>query len=258
MKVLNTSASLNKIIDVIEEHDQCYYTRFGDNDVMMMSGTDLYGKPLGARGYGGNKTVWSEALQEELVECFRINNPSFLIGLSASWEKEPGMSKGLFAGFGYKEKLIEKATAIYDGDEYLIPILFHYLITFRPKVFDLFVKAYIRPQKKLYIGSTQQAAVEKVIGKVDYYVQTPGKNAYSRIDEWWPDVEERLKHVKVVVPSCGQASRVVAKRIYYTRHGQGKYVIDFGSLFDPVAGIDSRTCWRMVGDKIRRRYGDAS
>ncbi len=252
MKVLSTNDSLIKLIDTINGQDRAFFTRYGDNDIMMMSGSDLYGKPLGSKRYGGNRTLWTPELQKEMQESFTIKDPQFLKGVSCSWENEPGMRDGLFANFNYKSKLEVKIAQFTDEQEFLIPILFHYLIVFKPELFDKFINRYVKPYKTLFIGAVKKATAEKVLGKVDY-VKTPAKGAYDTMDIWWKDVLKALeKEPKVIIPCCGQASRIVQKRLW--KMNLKVWSFDLGSMFDPIEDNNSRTCWRMTGARIKQRY----
>jgi len=253
MVILNTSKSLTLLVDAMIMSKTVYFTRFGDNDIMMMSGTDLYNKPLGSKAFGGNRTIWSEKLQKELISSFKIEDPLYLRGVSGGWDKEPGMSDGLFASFGYKQRLIGKISQHTASTTFLIPVLFHYLFTFKPKLFDNFVDKFIRPRTKLFIGSVKKETAEAVIGKIDYYVETPPNAAYDTIDQWWPKVEAALKKSpEVIIPCCGQASRVIQGRMW--NKGVEAWSIDMGSIFDPIEGNNSRTCWRIVGATVKARY----
>lgn len=254
MKILNTTQSLNRLIDRLNNSDRVFFTRYGDNDIMMMSGTDLYGKPLGKKAYGGNRTIWSPQLQKEIMDSFVIKDKNYLKGVSASWAKEPGMEHGCFAGFPYRKNLEQKVTQITDEQEFLIPILFHYLICFKPSIFDAFVDKYIRSKDVMFIGSSPLEHVEKIIGKVKYYVKTPQITAYHSIDKWWPNVEKDIDKVNMVIPTCGQCSRVVQNRLW----GRDVSSIDMGSLFDALSPKPTRTWIKKRGDLIRQRYGNGS
>jgi len=254
IKIYNTTQSLKMITDALDKHDKVFYTRYGDNDIMMLTGTDFYNKPLENRKYGGNKTQWSEALQKELYTAFAIKDPCYLKGVSYNWELEPGMREGLFASFNYKGALRDKLRTITKEDKFLIPVLFHYLIVFKPDIFQNFINKYIKPYKKLFIGCIDKDIVERVVGKIDYYVQTPEITAYNDINNWWPKVEEALqdKKLKVVLPNCGQSSRVIQGRLW--SKDLKIRSLDLGSIFDPIAGKPTRTCWKMAGNLVKMRY----
>lgn len=254
MKIYNTTESLKKIIDQMELHDRVFFTRYGDNDIMMMSGTDPYGQPLGKKRYGGNRTLWTPALQEELLYSFKINDPRYLKGVSGAWAKEAGMRKGVFESFGYKHRL-EQMISMFTGEEtFLIPILFHYLITFRIDLFEFFINKFIKGKKILFIGSVEPKYLKPIIGDVAYHVKTPQTGAYESIDKWWGGVEDVIDDVDVVLPNCGQASRVIQGRLWKMK--KNVHSIDLGSIFDPLAMRNSRTCWKLEGWRLRRHYGE--
>lgn len=251
IRVLNTSDSLNSLAGRLKESDRVFFSRYGDNDVMMMTGQRLNGQPLDDRPCGGNGTVYSPELQKELAEGFLIKDPNFLKGLCLSYELEPGMKDGVFAPFRYNDRLQMMVESLTDEKLFLSNVLFLYLIMFKREVFEDFLDTYIRPYPKLYIGGVDKRHVQKVIGPCEY-VQTPMKNAYSAIDQWFPQVEEKVQGVKVVIPSCGQSSRVVNKRLY--EMGLNIWSIDFGSLFDAVAGLGTRTWIREEGHILNQIY----
>jgi hypothetical protein len=55
-----------------------------------------------------------------------------------------------------------------------------------------FLNKYIRPKKKMFVGSIEKKDIERLIGNVDYYVKIPDKNAYYSMDKWYSDVLEWL------------------------------------------------------------------
>lgn len=256
IKTYNIIDSLNILTNTLDKHKKVFFSRFGDNDIVMMSGRKLNSEkiPIG-KAYGGNKTIWSIELQKELFESFQIKDERYLKGVSCIWEIEPGMRKGVFAPFKYNQVLDRKVSLMTNEKEFLIPILFHYLSLFNPGIFDSFINKYIKPYKKLFIGNIKKELVEKVIGPIDHYVRTPKITAYSTINEWWPKIEEVLdedKDLKVIIPTCGQSSRVIQKRIW--NKGGNYWSIDIGSMFDALDNQNTRTWLRLEGDKIRERY----
>ena len=252
MKVLGVMDSLKILTEAMDQSDSVFYTRFGDNDVMQMSGSDQSGKSLLGRKMGGNRTVWSPELQLEITKSFNIDNRNYFVGLSGDYPKEEGMKKGLFEPFPYKEALINKVYKLTFRREFLNPVLFHYLISFKPFIFDNFCANYLKPSKKMFIGSVKKGTAEKVLGNVDYYIESPIANAYSCIEMIWDQVKENINNVDVVIPNCGQATRAIQHRIW--EHNKNVWSLDLGSIFDPLEGRKSRTCWKMVGNRISERY----
>ena len=42
--------------------------------------------------------------------------------------------------------------------------------------------------------------MERVFGDIEFFVETPGNNSYSSINEWWPEVEKNAHDVDVILP----------------------------------------------------------
>lgn len=252
MNVLGVSDSLKLITQSMDSTDSVFFTRFGDNDVMQMSGSDQSGKSLLGRKMGGNRTIWSPELQKEITDSFNIDSKHYFVGLSGDYPKEEGMKKGLFEPFQYKQALINKVYRLTNRREFLNPVLFHYLITFKPSIFDGFCKNYLKPAKTMFIGSVQKKTAEKILGPIDYYIESPRSNAYSNMGMIWHQVVENLHDVDLVIPNCGQATRAIQHRIW--EHNRNVWSLDLGSIFDPLEGRNSRTCWRMAGNRILERY----
>lgn len=252
--VYNTPRSLTFIDRAMKGSDRVFFTRFGDNDIMQLTGTDLKNKPL-MKPMGGNRTTWSKQLQKEMLHSFLINDPDFLKGLSGSYRKEPGMRAGLFAPFPYNKALEVKVKSVTNEQRFLNPVLFHYLICFKPHIFERFVKDNIRGRKILFIGSVDSEVAERVLGKIDCFVRTPTTDAYTKINLWYPYLEKVLKEKpEVIIPTCGQATRVIQGRMWNA--GVRAHSIDMGSLFDALAGNPTRTWIKMMGAEIQQRYAE--
>jgi len=256
MKILTTKQSPQLIKDTIDKHNCCFFTRFGDNDVMQISGTDANGNSLAERGeMGGNRTKFSPEQQKELTESFMIKDEMFLKGLSGDYENEEYMYQGVFASFNYKEALENKVRKITDQQTFLNPVPFQYLCTFHPNEIKGFVERYIKGKRVLFISGTPVEWGENILGDISYYVKTPDKGAYDSIDEWYPSVEEILSehNVDVVIPNCGQASRVIQKRMW--KSGFRGISLDMGSVFDCWNNTRITRTWiRLEGHRVREAF----
>ena len=195
MIIHNSKQSLSILKQKLDSSKRVFFTRFGDNDLMMMSNQNAHGNPLGNRPYGGNQTVWSENLQKDLIKAFQIKSDNYLKGLSVTWDNEPGMRQGCFAPFGYNRRLESMASKYTDERTFLLPVLFHYLFCFKPDVFNQFVKDYIKGRKVMYIGSTSKRDAEKIIGPIHTYISTPPKGAYIRMNDIWNNVRRLVDDV---------------------------------------------------------------
>jgi len=198
--------------------------------------------------------MWTPQLQKEMINSFTVNDPRYLKAVSCVWEHEPGMREGVHAPFKYKGRLEGILQAFTNEQEFLIPILFHYIILFNPFIFNNFIDKYIKDKKKLFIGGVSEIDVEKIIGKVDYYVNTPSVSAYQTINTWYKKVEKIIKNekVEVVIPTCGQCSRIIQGRMW--KIDKDFWSIDMGSLFDAFQK-PTRTWLKLEGRRIVERYG---
>lgn len=249
-KVLDTATSLEALSQRLVSSDRVFYTRFGDNDIIM-----AHDKNVGV--LGNNQTRWSPELQQEMLESIAINDPDYLKAFSLDYPLEPGMMQGLFAPFEAqdyigKQELEEKLNAIAEPDELYNPVLFHYLAVFRTQAFRGFLDLYIRPRRKMFIGNCSKEQMEKMFGPIDFYVKTPAKNAYDSIDEWWPQVEKDIDKVDVVLPCAGQATRVVQKRLWHL--GARVHSIDIGSVVDALDNQTTRTWIRLKGWVVKQAF----
>ena len=135
----------------------------------------------------------------------------------------------------------------------------HVLLTFAAvrsqEIFIKFLDEFIRPKKKMFIGSVDKESIEKLVGPVDYYVKIPVaevdeqgvfRGAYYSIDEWWPKVLEHIEDVDLVLPTAGMAGRVACKRIWNL--DVDVHCIELGSIVDAVIDKESRG-WIARADK---------
>jgi len=226
-----------------------YFTRYGDNDLMMITGRNSSGGQINrGKAYGGNKTVYSEKLSVELKTAFTIKDEGYLKGVSGLWQKEPGMRNGCFAPFPYSGKLIDMIASVTSEQEFLSPVLFQYLFCFQSFIFEQFLE-YIKGDV-LFVGSVPKSHVEKILKTKVKYVTTPRTGAYKKIKTIWNGVEKNS--ADIIIPACGQCSRVLAGRLWNS--GYNGHVIDMGSIFD-VFLMPTRTWLKLEGAKIRARYG---
>lgn len=245
--ILNTTDSLKALCENMENHNRVFYSRYGDVDLYMMMGHDSAGREL-TIAYGGNKTVFSEKLQKEMLNAFKINHPQYMIAMTGDYQVEEGMKRGVFAPFPDKKWIETSANLLAGRRDYYSHIIFHYLCVFKTRVFFDFIEKYVKPKKKLYIGSVPKEAAEKIVGHIDYHVSTPDETAYNSIDDWWKEVEQVIDKVEMVIPSAGQSSRVINGRLWDM--GVNVQSMDIGSVFDVVYRPTTRTWLREEGHRV--------
>lgn len=247
MKILGIEASLSKLQHTLDISSKAYFVRFGDGESLLMDGSLQQTK--------GNKQKNSVALRKELNESLNINDPLYLRAASGSYPLEPGMIPGLFAPFENRaelDRILEEQLGK-DVDEFLNPVLFHYLGVFAPKALRMFIDRNIRHEPKMFVGSCSKEAMKHFFGQIDYYAETPEANSFASINSWWSEIAKQSANVHTIILATGQASRVVAKRLW-NMHAD-VHCIDIGSIVDPVNGkFDTRTCWKLKGEEVQRYF----
>jgi hypothetical protein len=224
----------------LDKHKKLYFTRFGDGEVVAMMGKDH-------RNY---KT--SQGLVKELKESFTIDHPQYLIALSINLPYEKKMASGVFAPYTQNDNLLRflENNDLLIHELYESQVMFHYISVFHPEKMFQFFERYVRPKKKMFIGCTPQPTAEKLYGNIDHYVNIPSRNAYNTIGQWWPEIEQNVDSVDLVIPSAGAASNVISKRLW--NMDAQVHLLDIGSIIDAVEGKKSRTWIRLKGHKIEK------
>jgi len=120
-----------------------------------------------------------------------------------------------------------------------------------PKVMKYFINNYIKPHKKMFIGSNSKDSMTKFYGNIDFYIQISERNCYEDIDIWWPEIERNVGECKVVLPAAGVATKVIAKRLWDMGHDI--YCFDIGSLNDAIEGRQSRVWIEYAGVETLRK-----
>jgi len=224
----------------LSSNEKVFFLRFGDGEVF-----DMMGKSR-------RNQINSPKLIKEMKEAFLIQDQNYIKAIAINMPYEKGMSDGVFANFSFNAKLEDFILDLFNdlSLSFFNPITFHYLSVFKPKLVFNFLNKYIRPKKKMFIGSTNQNIAEKLYGKINYYISVPPKSAYSNIDEWWPEVENNCADVEIIIVSAGAATKVVAKRLW--NKNLNIQLFDFGSIIDAVDGKVTRTWIRLVGHRVNK------
>ena len=220
--------------------EKVFFLRFGDGEVF-----DMMGKSR------RNQTN-SPELIKEMKEAFSIQDQNYIKAIAINMPYEKGMSDGVFANYSFNAKLEDFILDLFNDISlsFFNPITFRYLSVFKPKLVFNFFNKYIRPKKKMFIGSTNQDTAEKLYGKINHYINIPAKSAYSNIDEWWPEVENNCHDIEIIIVSAGAATKVVAKRLW--NKNLNVQLFDFGSIIDAIDGKVTRTWIRLVGHRVNK------
>jgi len=120
-----------------------------------------------------------------------------------------------------------------------------YLSLFKQDLMIEFLNKYIRPKKKMFINCLSEGRelyeldkLERLVGKIDHFVQVPFHDAYYKMDEWWPEIEEFIDEVELCIPAAGMAGRVIQKRLWNL--DKDIHSIDLGSVVDAVTERSTR------------------
>lgn len=242
IKTKSTLESYDELIALMSGSKRVFYSRFGDGQLYGMQDRDA-----------ANHRA-DENLKKELLEAFLIRDPNYLIALAINIPYEKGMTDGVLKSHKSNPEL--ENFVIENGlnkgiEAYHNPILFHYLALFDPSRLIRFLDEYIRPRGKMYIGCVPKKTVEKLFGPIDYYVETPARNSFAQIDQWWPEVLKNIDNVEVVLPATGSATSVINLRLW--NMGVNVHSIDIGSIVDAIEpGGHSRKWIRLMGYRVNR------
>lgn len=237
-KVYNIDNCFSIILDKFKQKQPFYYVRFGDGEFVTMMGKNH-------RNYKYNSN-----LAKEIEDSLRIEDQDYLIGLPVNYEFDRYWVSGVYKHYTLQDQInkmfVEKKMPI--NKTYHNSFVFQCLLLMNHEPLKNLMQEYIRPMKKMFIGGAGIEDAEILYGKIDYYIQTPFKHAYERIDEWWPLVEKNMNDVELIIPSIGSSSNVVQLRLWNL--GVRCYVIDFGSMIDAVGLKKSRGWIKKQGHKI--------
>ncbi len=237
----STTESLAHLTDLLRKNKKVYFSRYGDGEIYTMVGKDCLEHDV------------SDALEKGLIHSFEIYDPLYLKAVGVNYPVEPGMIHGLFAPYIDNfdlEKYILKHFPKEEGSVYENQILFHYLSVFKPEVMTQFLDEFVRGKRIMFIGSTARDVVEKLYGPLEVYIQIPNKNAFYRMDEWFPEIVKNSHRVDVILPSAGVASNIINARLWDA--GVEAHVLDLGSLVDAAEGKGSRKWIKLKGYKVNK------
>ena len=254
MKTRNTQETYERLCDKLDKNKKVYYSRFGDGDFAIMN------------GLREKMHEWSEELQKELTDAFLIQDPLYVRGAMINYPLEEGMVDGVFAPPrtvpGSNENASTRIERWLIDNQKIHPdtlfdshIMISYLSVFKQDLMIDFLDNYIRPKKKMFINcltpGKEEFDLERLqmfVGDIDHFVQVPFEDAYYKMDEWWPEIEEFVDEVELVLPAAGMAGRVVQKRLWNLN--KKVHSLDLGSSIDAVAQRSTRTWIDRVGNVV--------
>lgn len=231
--------SFDRLKSALASGDRIFYTRYGDGDVYLLRGEGIYNHQ------------YDPDLTRELTDSILIEDAGFMKAMCVNYEPDPGMEAGLFTWYPDNDEMAGFLSERFSPDaiwkfehHFTLP----YYAIFRPADFIELFDTYIRPAKKLFVGGVSQSVAEQLFGPIDEYVQTPLRNAYGRIDEWYPEVLRKLDRVDLVLPTAGAAGKILNKRLWEL--GYDRNSLDIGALIDWVDGRRTRKWIKLKGHKI--------
>lgn len=240
MRTRTTQETYDHLCNLLDNNKKVYYGRFGDGDFYIMNGKRE------------KMHQWSPELANELSEAFTIDDPLYVKGAMINYPLEPGMSHGTFAPMPTNAEMegwLLNNQKIHPDTIFHSHIMFHYISVFKQDMMINFLDKYIRPKKKMFIGSVNKEKIEKLVGKIDYYVHVPERDAYYSMNEWYPEILKYIDDVDLCLPAAGMAGRVINKRLW--KLGKSMHCIDLGSVIDAAVDSETRTWIRREGHKIK-------
>lgn len=234
-----TSETLDELVRKLETGRPTFYTRFGDGDLYLLM----------RKSYRNHQ--YNEDIRREMEESILLEDSHFLKAMCVNYELESGMKRGLFTFYPDNNEMADFLSSTYSPNTDWVfghHFTFPYYSIFKQAEFIAFMEKHVRSKRKLFIGGVEKEVAEKLFGKIHEYVKTPLKNAYSEIDKWWPEVQERSQKVELVIPTAGAASKIINKRLWQENYAGNS--IDIGALVDWVNGSRSRKWIKLKGHKI--------
>ena len=216
-KVLSHKESFRIVFGKLKKRAPFWFVRFGDGDHVLM-----YKKSIGKIVGGGNQFFVTEKLQEEIIECYNIENENFLVGTMLNDFLPHQMMK--------HERKIDHSLLpdLVERKEMLAMSCLFEMFLHDTKRFNGFLTE-LKRTSTMFVCGYNHKNISKVYGK-GAYVKVPIKNCYATIDQWYPEILANIDKVDKVILSAGFAGKVVAKRLF--KAGIKKMVIDVGSLSD--------------------------
>lgn len=236
MKTKDTLSTYIHLTNILDNNSKVYYSRFGDGDFYIMN------------GQGEKMHQWSPELSKELVESFLIDDINYLKGAMVNYPWEEGMQPGVFAPPSTNDQIefwLLNNQKIHPDTIFESHIMFHYISVFKQQLMIHFLNKYIRPKKKMFIGSVPKENIELLVGPIDYYISVPARDAYYSIEKWWPLILNDIDKVDLCLPAAGMAGRVIQKRLWNLN--KKIHSIDLGSIIDAACNVSTRTWIDRVG-----------
>ena len=229
MKTEDMQTTLTYLYEKLDVESKVYYSRFGDGDFQIM------------RGKREMMHKYSPELADELRESFGIVDDNYIRGTMYNEPTYNGreLVNQSPENFNYILEIIKDNFSNYKEFVLYSHVLFTYMVMHDQDVFLDFISKFIRPKRKLFIGSIKKSSIEKLVGVVDHYVEIPSRDAYYSIDQWWDKVLDCVDDVELVLPAAGMAGRVIQKRLWNLN--KNIHSIELGSMVDVLDDLHTRS-----------------
>jgi len=218
-KVLNCKDSFEIIFNKLKKGKSFSFVRFGDGDHFIMYKESL-GKIIGS----GNQFFVTERLQEEIIECYNIQDENFLISTILNDFSSHYMAK--FISQANHSKLPKE---LIERKEMLVPICLFETFIIDLRRFIEFSQE-LRKTSTMFVCNYNHENISKVYGNVKVFIEISVQNCYSNIEYWYQEILKNIDKVDKIILSAGFAGRVIAKRLW--KSNIKKVVLDVGSLSD--------------------------
>lgn len=228
----STTETYQILCDLLDNHKKVYYSRFGDGDLFIIMGRNQANHD------------YSKRLADEIRQSLSIEHPHYLRGLAVNYPHEKGMTKGMMERYYYNDEMhdfIVENLKPSLSSVYVSCWFPNYYSAFKPVEMSRFLDKYIRPRRKMFIGSTPEPEMRRLFGDIHCYIPVPRQNSYSTIETWWPEILKNIDSVEVVLPATGMATRAVTKRLWELN--KEVHVLDLGSIVDAVSSFPSSRKW---------------
>jgi hypothetical protein len=259
VEVLGIDKSFEVVKKALDSSKKVYVSRFGD------------GEYNGIVGAGSQHHDYNPELAKELDHCIHVDDPNFLIGVGCNFPVEDGMFPGIFYPPPRNNDFTLYLEKEFKGKSFFNAVFFSYLSVYRQDEFIKFLDKYIRPKSKVYIGPLEKEIVEKCLGEIKYFIKVPRKNAYSTINDWYPQLKEYCKEVEVVLPFTGVCTEALHSRMW--KDNLEVQSIDIGSFIDGIFFPSNRKWVRLkahvmnnlllpeyrdnsIGEKLKYHWGE--
>lgn len=212
--------------------DPFFYMRFGDADLFFIDDPNFS---------KNRRHDPVPGLGKELKEAFMIEHPDYLVGCVANGK--------VFKR--YDDKLRAIADNFHEGRTYCSAVAFHTMYVNEPEKFVSFVKECFQDKRVLLVGGhsiCRNPLVRKVLN-VTATIELTDRNAYQQLDKQMNRIEKNVPKFDIIISALGQATRVLAKRLWVAGHRDIQY-FDVGSTVDALAERPLRSWIRRHADKV--------